>query len=80
MEVTIYTMPTCKMSSWIKTVLMNKGIAFRERNFLNHKLKNKLAADLKAPLIELDSQIMIGFNADALRRMEIPIMKKLEEY
>ena len=69
----------CSLSSWIKTVMQNKGIKFKEVNLLEHKLKNNIITDntLKAPLIEIGNAVIIGFDKEAIKNKENPIARYL---
>lgn len=73
--INVYTMPMCRFCSWIKTVLINKGVRFTEINLLEYRLKNKIVTDnsLKAPMIEIDNKVIIAFDKNILEKQENPI-------
>lgn len=72
-------MPMCSLSNWIKTVIQNKGIKFKEVNFLEYKLKNNIITDktLKAPFIKINNAVIIGFDKEAIKNKENPIARHI---
>ena len=69
-RVTIYSTPTCPYCRQAKDYLTSKGIAFTELNVATDlDARNAMvqrSGQLGVPVIEVDGQIVVGFNRGKL--------------
>ena len=73
MAVTVYTTPTCGYCTQVKSYLARKGVQYSERDVS----RDRSAADemvtksgqMGVPVIDIDGQIVVGFNVQALEQM-----------
>ncbi len=70
MNVTVFTMHGCSACNHAKEFLARNGVEFTERNVSeDSKAREELLAMgyRAAPVIKVDNQTMLGFDADKLR-------------
>ena len=73
MAVTVYTTPTCGFCHQVKSYLARKGVPYAEKDVS----RDRSAADemvqrsgqMGVPVIEVDGQIVVGFNMQALEQL-----------
>jgi len=72
-KVVIYTTPTCVYCKMAKTFLTEKQIAYEEKNVLTDLAARadmvKKSGQLGVPVIEVDGQVMVGFDRDHLAEL-----------
>lgn len=65
-HVTVYSTPTCPYCRQVKDYLAQKGIAFTDHNVASDlEARNSMvqkSGQLGVPVIEVDGQVVIGFN------------------
>ncbi|TMU87967.1 glutaredoxin family protein [Bacillus sp. BHET2] len=70
-EVTLYTQPDCPPCEVVKMYMNEHNVTYKEINIKeNEQARNYLIKHLKSystPTITVDSQIISGFNLEALR-------------
>ena len=72
-QVTVYSTPTCPYCRQVKDYLTQKGIEFTEHNVASDlEARNSMvqkSGQLGVPVVEVDGQIVIGFNRAKLDEM-----------
>ncbi|MCX8052777.1 MAG: glutathione S-transferase N-terminal domain-containing protein [Armatimonadetes bacterium] len=68
--VSVYTTPTCPYCTQVKEYLKSKNVQFSEYNVVTDlEARNEMvrkSGQLGVPVIEVDGQIVIGFNRNKL--------------
>ncbi len=69
-KITIYSTPTCTYCKMAKDLLTEKNISFEEVNvqadIIRRKEMIEKSGQMGVPVIEIDGQIMVGFDREHL--------------
>lgn len=72
MDVKVYSTPTCPWCKRVKEFLGEKNIEFEDINVASNKEAAqemmKKSGQMGVPVIDVDGQIMIGFNQEELEK------------
>ena len=72
-SVTVYSTPTCPYCHQVKEYLTSRSIAFAEHNVATdldaRNVMVQRSGQLGVPVIEVDSQIVVGFNRAKLEEL-----------
>jgi len=72
-QVTIYTTPTCPWCHKTKRFLQDNKVAYEEKDVAaDHDARHEMirkSQQMGVPVIDIDGEIIIGFNEPALRDM-----------
>ena len=72
-KITIYSTPTCHFCAEAKKFLKDRNIAFTEHNVAADMEKRKEMIDksgqLGVPVIDVDGQVMVGFEEASLKSL-----------
>lgn len=72
-NVTIYSTPTCHYCKEAKTFMQSKGVQYTEYDVASNIDKRKEMVDktgqLGVPVIEVDGEIMVGYEEGQLAKM-----------
>ncbi len=71
-EVTVYTTPTCTYCVLVKQFLKENKVPFREIDVMKDQQAMgemlRKSGQLGVPVIDVNGQILVGFNREALKR------------
>lgn len=71
--VTIYSTPTCVYCAAAKKFFAEKGVAYTEHNVAADAEKRKemieKSGQMGVPVIEIDGQLVVGFNQPKLKQL-----------
>jgi glutaredoxin 3 len=72
-NVTVYSTPTCPFCTQVKEYLKSKSIAFSDHNVVTdleaRSTMVQKSGQLGVPVIEVDGQIVVGFNRNKLEEL-----------
>lgn len=72
-HVTVYSTPTCPYCKQVKDYLTQKGVGFTDYNVASDlEARNSMvqkSGQLGVPVIDIDGQIVIGFNRGKLEEL-----------
>ncbi len=72
MNITVYSTPTCPYCKMVKEYLTEKKVEFKDVNVAADKAKAQEMIDksgqMGVPVIDIDGQIIIGFDKAALEK------------
>ena len=74
--VTVYSTPTCPYCHQVKEFLKAKDVAFTEHNVATDlEARNAMvqkSGQLGVPVVEVDDQVVVGFNRAKLEELLVP--------
>lgn len=72
MNIKVYSTPTCSWCKRVKNFLVEKGVEFEYIDVsTDHEAAHEMidkSGQLGVPVIDIDNEIIVGFNRDALEK------------
>lgn len=72
MNIILYTMPTCSWSKKAKDFLKKKKVSFEEKDLLKDEIARdeilQKSGQIATPVIDIDNNILVGFNEAQLEK------------
>ena len=72
MKITIYTTAGCVYCKMTKEFFERNGISYEEKDISNNTAREEMiekSNQLKVPVIDIDGQIVIGFDEEAIKKL-----------